>query len=156
MEVDIIEKTHEIISRWGKKRENVIEIMHDLQNEFNYLPHEVVMEISREAQVPLSSIYHLATFFNAFSLKPKGKNQVCVCMGTACYAFGAPKIVTVLEKELGIKIGEMTEDMNFGLELVRCVGACGIAPVVSVGKDLYGKVTGSGVAKILRKYESKK
>jgi NADH:ubiquinone oxidoreductase subunit E len=155
MEVNTIEKAREIVYRWGKKPENIIEMMHDIQNEFNYLPHDVILEVSKEANVSLSSVYHLATFFNAFSLKPKGKHQVCVCMGTACHAYGAPKIVTVLEKELGIKIGEMTPDMNYGLEIVRCVGACGIAPVVSVGKDLYGKVTSSGVAKIIKKYGSK-
>lgn len=155
MEINTIEKAHEILNRWEKKPENIIEIMHDIQNDLNYIPYEVILEISKEASVPLSNIYHLATFFNAFSLKPKGKHQVCVCMGTACHAYGAPKIVTVLEKELGINVGEMTPDMNFGLELVRCVGACGIAPVVSVGKDLYGKVTGSGVSKIIKKYASK-
>ncbi len=155
METHTIEKAHEIINRWGKKRENIIEILHDIQNEFNYLPPEIISEISREAKVPLSNIYHLSTFFNAFSLKPKGKHQVCVCMGTACFAYGAPKIVTVLEKELGIKVGEITPDMKFGLELVRCVGACGIAPVISVGKDMYGKVTGAGISKIIKKYETK-
>jgi NADH:ubiquinone oxidoreductase subunit E len=155
MEVNTIDKAREIVYRWGKKPENIIEMMHDIQNEFNYLPHDVILEVSKEANVSLSSVYHLATFFNAFSLKPKGKHQVCVCMGTACHAYGAPKIVTVLEKELGIKIGEMTPDMNYGLEIVRCVGACGIAPVVSVGKDLYGKVTSSGVSKIIKKYGSK-
>lgn len=155
MEINTTEKAHEILNRWEKKPENIIEMMHDIQNDLNYIPYEVILEISKEASVPLSNIYHLATFFNAFSLKPKGKHQVCVCMGTACHAYGAPKIVTVLEKELGINVGEMTPDMNFGLELVRCVGACGIAPVVSVGKDLYGKVTGSGVSKIIKKYASK-
>jgi NADH:ubiquinone oxidoreductase subunit E len=155
MEQDSTLKAQEVVHRWGAKPENIIEMMHDVQNEYNYLPHEVILEISREANVPLSNIYHLSTFFNAFSLKPKGKHQICVCMGTACHAYGAPKIVTVLEKEIGIKVGEMTPDMNYGLELVRCVGACGIAPVVSVGKDLYGKVTGSGVSKIIKKYETK-
>lgn len=155
MEISTIQKAHEVLNRWGNKPENIIEMMHDIQNEYNYLPHEIILELSRKASVPLSNIYHLSTFFNAFSLKPKGKHQICVCMGTACHAYGAPKIVTVLEKELGITVGEMTPDMNFGLELVRCVGACGIAPVVSVGNDLYGKVTGAGVSKIIKKYASK-
>lgn len=142
----------EISNRWGNRPENIIEMMHDLQNELNYLPRDIVFKISQKAQVPLSQIYNLATFFNAFSLKPRGKHHICVCLGTACHAYGAPKIVNILEKELGIQCGETTKDMKFGLEVVRCVGACGIAPIVIIGKDLYGKVTIQGTTKLLKKY----
>ena len=153
MEYDVQQKSNEILERWENRPDNIIEMMHDIQNEMNYLPRDVLFEVSRKAHVPLSQIYNLATFFNAFSLKPRGKYQVCVCMGTACHAYGAPKIVNILEKELGIKCGETTNDMKFGMEIVRCVGACGIAPVVIVGKDLYGKVTIQGTTKLLKKYK---
>jgi len=153
MEYNVQQKSDEIVNRWGRKPENIIEMMHDLQNDLNYLPRDIIFEISKKAHVPLSHIYNLATFFNAFSLKPRGKHQVCVCLGTACHAYGAPKIINILEKELGISCGETTQDMKFGLEVVRCVGACGIAPVVSIGKDLYGKVTIQGTTKLLKKYQ---
>ena len=153
MEYDVAVKSDEIINRWDARPENIIEMMHDVQNEFNYLPRELVNEISRKSKVPLSQVYALATFFNAFSLKPRGKHHICVCLGTACHAYGAPRIMSVLEKELKIACGETTTDMNFGLEAVRCVGACGIAPVVIIGKDLYGKVTAQGTSKLLKKYQ---
>jgi len=153
MEYDVQIKSAEVVNRWEGKPDNIIEMMHDIQNEFNFLPRELLFEVSHKANVPLSQIYSLATFFNAFSLKPRGRNQICVCLGTACHAYGAPKIVNVLEKELGIACGEHTQDMKFGLEIVRCVGACGIAPVVVIGKDLYGKVSVQGTTKLLKKYK---
>lgn len=153
MEYNLQAKSDEIVERWGGRPENIIEMMHDIQNEFNYLPRELIFEVAKKSTVPLSKIHSLATFFNAFSLVPKGKYQVCVCMGTACHAYGAPKIMNILEKELGIRCGETSKDMKFGIESVRCVGACGIAPVVVIGKDLYGKVTTQGTAKLLKKYQ---
>lgn len=153
MEYNVQQKSDEIVNRWGARPENIIEMMHDLQNDLNYLPRDIIFEISKKVHVPLSHIYNLATFFNAFSLKPRGKYQVCICTGTACHAYGAPKIINILEKELGITCGETTQDMKFGMEAVRCVGACGIAPVVSIGKDLYGKVTIQGTTKLLKKYQ---
>ena len=92
MEYNVQQKSDEIVNRWGGKPENIIEMMHDIQNDLNYLPRDIMFEISKKAQVPLSNIYSLATFFNAFSLKQRGKHQVCVCLGTACHAYGAPKI----------------------------------------------------------------
>jgi NADH:ubiquinone oxidoreductase subunit E len=153
MEYNVQEKSDEVVSRWNANPNNIIEMMHDIQNEFNYLPNEIMLEVSKKAKVPLSQIYGLATFFNAFSLIPRGKHHICVCMGTACHAYGAPRIMNILEKELNIKCGETTPDRKFGLESVRCVGACGIAPVVIIGKDLYGKVTVQGTTKLLKKYQ---
>jgi NADH-quinone oxidoreductase subunit E len=153
MEYNLQLKSDEIVQRWGARPENIIEMMHDVQNEFNYLPRDLIFAVAKKSNVPLSQVYSLATFFNAFSLVPRGKYQVCVCMGTACHAYGAPRIMNILEKELGIQCGETAKDMKFGLEAVRCVGACGIAPVVVIGKDLYGKVTTQGTAKLLKKYQ---
>ncbi|MGA2667875.1 MAG: NAD(P)H-dependent oxidoreductase subunit E [Ignavibacteria bacterium] len=155
MENNVIVKAKEIAGRWDFKPQNIIEMMHDIQNEFHYLPKEILFEISKNSNIPLSKIYNIATFYNAFSLKPKGKHRICVCMGTPCHALGAPRVVSALERELGIKCGETTPDMNFSVEISGCVGTCGLAPVVIIGEDLYGPVPVNGVSKLLKKYEKK-
>ncbi len=155
MEYVAAEKAQEIIERWKAKPENIIEMMHDIQNEFNYLPNDLIMEVSEKAHVPLSKIYNIATFYNAFSLKPKGKHRVCVCLGTPCHALGADRLVNALERELEIKCGDTTRDMKFSLEITGCVGTCGLAPVVIIGEDLYGPVTIQGVPRLLKKYNGK-
>ena len=156
MESEISLKSKAIAEKWDNRPENIIEMMHEVQNEFNYLPKEIIENISKEAHVPIAKIYSIATFYNAFSLKPKGKHKICVCMGTPCHALGAPKVVSALERELKIKCGETTEDMQFSLEVTGCVGTCGLAPVVIIGDDLYGPVGITGVSKLVKKYESKK
>ncbi|MBU1297819.1 MAG: NAD(P)H-dependent oxidoreductase subunit E, partial [Bacteroidetes bacterium] len=133
----------------------IIEMMHDIQTELNYLPKDVLYEVSNLANVPISKIYHIATFYNAFSLKPKGKYKICVCMGTPCYALGAQRIVNELERELEIKCGETTKDMKFSIEITGCVGTCGLAPVVVINEDLFGPIPVTGVPKLLKKYNGK-
>lgn len=155
MDIDTQAKAEEILARWNGKPENIIEMMHDIQNEINYLPRDLLFEISKRASIPLSRIYNVATFYNAFSLKPKGKHRICVCLGTPCHALGAPRIVSALERELSIKCGDVTPDMKFSIETTGCVGTCGLAPVVVIGEDLYGPLTVSGVPRLIRKYESK-
>lgn len=155
MDIDVQEKATQVLGRWGSKPENIIEMMHDIQNELNYLPRDILFEVSKKANVPLSKIYHIATFYNAFSLKPKGRHRICVCMGTPCHALGAPRIVSALERELNIKCGDVTPDMKFSIEATGCVGTCGLAPVVIIGDDLFGPLTIDGVPRLLKKYESK-
>ena len=155
MSPETIDKAKQIAAKWEKKPENIIEMMHDVQNEFNYLPKEILMTISEEANVPIAKIYSIATFYNAFSLKPKGKHKICVCMGTPCHALGAPKVVSALERELKIHCGETTPDMQFSLDISGCVGTCGLAPVVIVGDDLFGPINVTGVKKLIKKYEKK-
>jgi NADH:ubiquinone oxidoreductase subunit E len=155
MDIDVQAKATEVLDRWGAKTENIIEMMHDIQNDLNYLPRDILFEISKKANIPLSRIYNVATFYNAFSLKPKGKHRVCVCMGTPCHALGAPRIVSALERELGIKCGDVTPDMKFSVETTGCVGTCGLAPVVVIGDDLYGPLTVDGVTRLVKKYQSK-
>jgi len=155
MEYDAKIKAEEIVARWSNRPENIIEMMHDIQNEFNYLPREILFEVSRQATVPLSKIYNIATFYNAFSLKPKGKYRICVCMGTPCHALGAPRVVEAIEREIGVKCGETTPDMKFSLEISGCVGTCGLAPVVIVGEDLFGPIPVNGVPKLIKKYSTK-
>ncbi len=155
MEYNVEQKSSEIVDRWGRKPENIIEMMHDIQNEFNYLPRDILFEISKKADVPISKIYNIATFYNAFSLKPRGRHRINVCMGTPCHALGAPRVVNAIERELGIKCGETTSDMKFSLDICGCVGTCGLAPVVIVGDDLFGPIKVDGVPRLLKKYETK-
>ncbi|MEK6755555.1 MAG: NAD(P)H-dependent oxidoreductase subunit E [Bacteroidota bacterium] len=155
MEYDVHTKAEEIINRWERKPENIIEMMHDIQNELNYLPRDVLFEISKEAKIPLSKVYSIATFYNAFSLKPKGKHRISVCLGTPCHALGAPRVVSALERELNIKCGDVTPDMKFSIEVTGCVGTCGLAPVLIIGDDLFGPMTIDGVPRLLKKYQSK-
>jgi len=155
MEYNADQKSTEIVNRWGSKPENVIEMMHDIQNEFNFLPKDILFEISKKANVPISKIYNIATFYNAFSLKPKGRHRINVCMGTPCHALGAPRVVNAIERELSIMCGDTTPDMKFSLDICGCVGTCGLAPVVIIGDDLFGPITVDGVSRLLKKYESK-
>jgi NADH:ubiquinone oxidoreductase subunit E len=155
MEYNVQQKSDEIVNRWGARPENIIEMMHDIQNELNYLPKDLLYEVSKKANVPISKIFNIATFYNAFSLKPKGRHRVHVCMGTPCHALGAPRVVSAIERELGIKCGDTTPDMKFSLDICGCVGTCGLAPVVIVGDDLFGPIKVNGVPRLLKKYESK-
>ncbi len=155
MEYNVQQKSDEIVNRWGARPENIIEMLHDIQNELNYLPKDLLYEVSKKANVPISKIFNIATFYNAFSLKPKGRHRVHVCMGTPCHALGAPRVVSAIERELGIKCGDTTPDMKFSLDICGCVGTCGLAPVVIVGDDLFGPIKVDGVPRLLKKYESK-
>ncbi len=130
----------------------LIAILLDVQEEFNYLPMDAMLKIADRLEIPPSRIYGLATFFKAFSLVPRGKHPIRVCMGTACHVKGAVTIIEKVERELNIKSGETTEDRNFDLDEVNCMGCCGLAPVVTVGNDLYGKLSLQKIPKILKKY----
>lgn len=131
---------------------SIIQVLLDVQNELYYLPRDVLEQVSKSLHVPISRSYHLATFYKAFSLKPKGKFPIAVCTGTACHVQGAVKILEQIERELNIKESETTTDKKFSVETVRCLGCCGLAPVVTIGKNLHGKVPLSKVTKILKQY----
>ena len=146
------DKVTEIMERHPGEREVLLPLLEDINVEFRYLPQNVLEYISFKLDIPLSHIYNLATFYNAFSLTPRGKYVISICLGTACHVQGAPRILERLEEELGIKAGGTTEDFQFSLEAVRCLGCCGLAPVFTVNGDLYGKVTQSKVSKIIKKY----
>ena len=148
----IPERVTEIIARYGSDPGSVIAVLQDVQEEFGYLPPQALKDVSRELEIPLSRIMSLATFYRAFSLKPKGRRQVHVCLGTACHVRGAPLILEKFERELGVKAGETTADRAFSLDAVRCVGCCGLAPVAVVGGDVHGKVTSTKVAGLVKKY----
>jgi NADH:ubiquinone oxidoreductase subunit E len=145
----------EVLKKWEGKGDLIIEILHDLQNKFNYLPRDVLIDVSKELNIPLSQVISVATFYNWFSLTPRGKHRIGVCMGTPCHVKGAPLIVEAIKKELKIKDGQTTKDLQFTLEVSGCVGTCGLAPVIAVDDELYGTLTQSKVLKIIRKYREK-
>lgn len=142
----------DIIGKYEPAPTSLIAVLQDTQEQYGYLPKDALIQISRELQVPLSRVLSLTTFYSAFSLEPKGKHPIHICMGTACHVRGAQPMLEALERELKIKNGETTEDGNFSLDTVRCVGCCGLAPVVMVGEEVHGKITASKVDRVLKKY----
>jgi len=146
-------KVDKIISRYENGRETLVPILQDITNEFNWLPPEILMRVAEVKQIPLEHILRIATFYKAFSLRPRGKHIITVCMGTACHVKGAQRILDRLERELGINTRETTSDMNFTLEAVRCLGCCGLSPVVTVGEDLYGQMNPAKAAALIDKYQ---
>jgi len=138
-----------IVARYEGGGEMLAPILQDINAELNWLPPEVLARIAEVKKVPLEHVVRIATFYSSFSLEPRGKHIINVCMGTACEVKGAPRITARLERELGICVGETTSDMKFTLEAVRCVGCCGLAPVIMVGDEFYGKLTPGKVAKLI-------
>jgi len=130
----------------------VMPILHDINGAFNYLPEAALREISKELDVPLSTVFRIATFYNAFSLTPVGKHRVTICTGTACHVKGAEGLLETFEPALNIKSGETTPDGLFTLEEVRCIGCCGLAPVLTVNEDVHGLVTKKKVPEIIQQY----
>ncbi len=141
----------EIVNRYKDKKQNLIAILQDIDKEYRYLPDFLLKFISREFDIPLSQIYSIATFYKAFSLVPKGKYKINVCLGTACHVRGAANIMESLQRDLHIRAGETSKDMLFSLEAVRCVGCCGLAPVVTINDELYGKATMVKMSRIIEK-----
>ncbi len=131
----------------------LMHILQEAQGIYGYLPMEVQKTVAEGLGISLSEVYGVATFYSQFSLTPKGKYRISICLGTACYVKGADKILEELEKQLNIKCGECTEDGLFSLDSCRCVGACGLAPVMMINEDVYGKLTTDMVAGILAKYK---
>lgn len=134
-----------IAKRWKEKRGSLIMALHDLQSRFGYVPREAALELGRQLDVPLARIYEVVTFYNYFKLEAPGRNIISVCMGTACYLKGAPEIVARLSEKLGVKAGETTPVKQFHLQQVRCIGCCGLAPVVTVNEKVLAKVKAADV-----------
>jgi NADH-quinone oxidoreductase subunit E len=149
------EELKKVIEQYRGKPGAVISVLEHIQETHGYLPKEVLEQVSQELKVHLSQLFSMATFYSAFSLTPRGKHTLHVCLGTACHVRGGARILKGLSKQLGIKPGETTEDRNFTLETLRCVGCCSLAPVVKVGDDIYGYNTVDKTRGILPKYEEK-
>jgi NADH-quinone oxidoreductase subunit E len=148
MEVSQIES---ILNRWNRDPDYLIEVLQDVQDETRYLPEDVLRYVAEALSVPLPRVYQAATFYKAFSLEPRGRQDMQVCMGTACHVKGAPRLLEALERALDVKSGKTTEDGEFTLEPVRCLGCCGLAPVVAVGDDIQGDLSPAGAAKLVKR-----
>lgn len=130
----------------------VMPVLQEAQRIFGYLPEEALILVAQGLDVPLSELYSVASFYAQFSFNPKGVHQVSVCLGTACYVKGAQEVLEAVEQKLGIRTGSITRDGRFSLDATRCIGACGLAPVMTVGSDVYGRLTPDQVGPILDKY----
>jgi len=145
----------QVIDECKEKEGPLMPIMHKAQEIFGYLPEEVQEYIAEELDIPVTDVYGVATFYSQFTLKPKGKYAIGVCLGTACYVKGAQAVLDELAKELGIKPGDTTEDLKFTLEATRCLGACGLAPVMMINDEVYGRLVPSDIKGIVEKYRNR-
>ena len=143
----------QILAKHEAERAAVISVLQDVNAQYRYLPEGILRHVARGLNIPLSQVYSIATFYNSFSLTPRGKYVVRVCMGTACHVKGGHRILQAFERMLKIKAGGTTEDKNFSLEEVRCLGCCGLAPVITINEDLYGSVSQAKLPKILERYQ---
>ena len=146
-------KVDEIIGRYPAQQGVLIQLLLDMQSEFNWIPKEAILSISARLQIPVSQVYRVASFYQAMSLTPRGRHVVSVCLGTACHVRGGPRIMDKVEESLGIKAGETTQDMKFTVERVNCLGCCALGPVVVVDRDYHGKLTPAKVKEVLESYD---
>ena len=146
------DQLREIIAQYKGKPGATMPVLQAAQEIFGYLPEEVQIIIAEGLDIPLSEIYGVASFYAQFTLNPKGEHQISLCLGTACYVKGAGNILEELEKQLGIKAGSVTPDGKFSIDACRCIGACGLAPVMTIGSDVYGRLTVKEIGPILDKY----
>ena len=142
-----------IVDKYKDTEGSLIQVLHEAQELYGYLPIEVMKMIAEGLGVPLEEVYGVATFYAQFTLNPKGSYQIAVCLGTACYVKGSGDIVERISRKLGVEAGSITPDGKFSLEACRCVGACGLAPVMMINDDVHGRLTPGNVEEILAKYE---
>jgi len=152
LEEDDLKTVSAIMDEHREQKGNLIPILQQINSDYNYLPADILKYVADELDIPLSQVYQIATFYNAFSLTPKGRYTVKVCMGTACYIKGGDRILETFKRELGINIGETTEDLMFGLETISCFGCCGQAPVVVVNDDIHGHFRITEIPKLIKNY----
>ena len=146
-------KIDSIIDKHGAEASSLIQVLLDIQSEFHWLPKEALERISERLEVPVARIQHIATFYKAFSLVPKGRHEIHICMGTACHVRGAPRVLDTIEDLTGITPGETDLDLKFSLETVNCLGCCALGPVVEIDGKTHGKVVPGGAADMLENYE---
>lgn len=153
----LYERLRAVIEELKDTQNPLIEVLRQAQEIFGYLPVEVQEFVAKEMDIPISKIYGVVTFYNFFTMKPRGKYVINVCLGTACFVKGASRVVTNLEEMLAIKMGETTPDNLFTLSAIRCVGACSLAPVLVIGEDTFGRLeTKAQLIEIIKKYKEPK
>lgn len=153
VEIDYLELDDIIENEFDNEQENLIMILQAIQRKYNYLPRQALTYLSTKIGVPYSKIYGVATFYSTFSLEPRGRNIVSICLGTACHVRGGERIREKIVETLQLKDAPTTEDMRFTLESVRCIGCCSLGPVVKINEDMYGRISTDEVEKTLNKYE---
>ena len=154
MEVDV-NKVDEIIESYGLEQRALIPSLLDIQNIYNYLPPDALQRVGEKLQVPMIQIYQVASFYSAFSLEPRGKHIITVCLGTACHVRGAERLIDFVGQELNILPGETTPDYQFTLEAVNCLGTCALGPVMVVDGKYYGNMVASKVERVLNRYRER-
>ncbi len=152
MPVDL-QAVREIIEKHGYQKASLIGILQDIQAKMNYLPRKALFQVAKSLDIPMTNIYEVATFYKAFSLEPKGRHTVLVCLGTACHVRGGARVLNYLENRLDVKSGGTTKDLAFTLESVNCLGACALGPMMVIDKKYYGKINPLKIESILEKYQ---
>ena len=148
MEIDFKKQTKDILSSYDKSRSSLIPILQEVQQKFGYLPEEAMQEIATSLRLSNSTVYSVSTFYSQFKLIPSGRNVIRVCRGTACHVRGGLRILREVERQLGIKPGETTDDREYTLETVACIGACALAPTITLDKETYGQMTTKKVTEL--------
>jgi NADH-quinone oxidoreductase subunit E len=147
------ERVDQIIDKYHGEASYLIQVLLDVQSEHHWLPKHVLDRISEKLQVPLSRILHIATFYKAFSLVPKGRHEIHICMGTACHVRGAPRVLDTVQEVIGIRPGETDVDLKFSLETVNCLGCCALGPVMEIDGETHGRMSPGETAGVLKNYE---
>ena len=142
----------DICKQYNNEGGEIINVLHKVQGEFGYLSAEVQELVAKELNIPVAKVYGIVSFYSFFTMTPKGRYPISVCLGTACYVRGAEKVIDELKRQLAIQVGSTTPDGKFSLNCLRCVGACGLAPVMMIGDKVYGRITPDKVAGILAEY----
>ncbi len=147
-----IQLIKDICAEFENKESELINVLHQVQGKLGYLPAEVQEVIARELKTSVAKVYGVVTFYSFFTMIPQGEYPISICMGTACYVRGAEQVLSEFKRQLGVDVGESTEDGKFSINCLRCVGACGLAPVVTVGEKVYGRVAPTEVKHIIAEY----
>jgi NADH-quinone oxidoreductase subunit E len=145
------ERLEQIIQDYNEHEISLIAVLQEVSEIYGYLPEEKMEQVAQATGVPISRIYSLATFYRSFRLEPIGRSHICVCVGTACHVRGATQVVETIERELGLEAGETSEDLEYTLETVNCLGACALGPLVTINGEYHGKQTQSTIQKLVRK-----
>jgi NADH-quinone oxidoreductase subunit E len=145
------DKVSAILDKYNRDKAFLVSILQDIQTEYRYLPKDVLKQVGQDLAIPMSQVYHVSTFFKAFSLEPRGEHMITVCLGTACHVRGAPSVLDEAKRQLGIEPGENTADMKYTLETVNCVGACALGPIVVVDGKYHGQMSPGRLNEVLKK-----
>ena len=148
-----VEQLQEVCQSFNNKPGELINVLHKAQSIFGYLPAEVQEVVAKELNLSVAKVYGVVTFYSFFTMQPKGIHPISICLGTACYVRGAEKVLDEFKRLLKVNVGETTPDGKFSISCQRCVGACGLAPVVTIGEKVYGRVSPDGVKDILKEFE---